>query len=119
LAADQIGRQFWQSLKMMFCPSVLDRDILIFDEPSFFETLTNPGDRASVPKWRATMQESNYRDCRPLRVRRNWPRRRSAQGRDKLASSHAQGRHPTSNGQPSLYRVPARPTRQFLHGRRV
>src|SRR5262245_42212348 len=43
MMADQIGRQCWQSIVLVICPAVFDRDVLALDIASLFQTPTERG----------------------------------------------------------------------------
>src|SRR5262245_42948605 len=56
--ADQIGCQRRESVKVVLCPAILNRHVLVFDESGLFETLLDAGDCASVSLRLVPMQKS-------------------------------------------------------------
>jgi len=73
--ADQIGRQCWQSIVLVICPAVFNRDVLALDIASLFQTPTERGQEMWVRARHPGVEESDYRHRRLLRAR---PRDRSA-----------------------------------------
>src|SRR5262249_25597467 len=88
---DQIGRERRQSIILILCPTIFDRQILALDKAGFQQALTEcrrvSGRRS--PGRRPRAQESNHRHRRLLRPRRDRPRRRTAEQGYELASPHA------------------------------
>jgi len=76
--ADQIGRQCWQSIVLVICPAVFNRDVLALDIASLFQTPTERGQEMWVRARHPGVEESDYRHRRLLRARRKRPRDRSA-----------------------------------------
>ena len=66
--ADQIGRQFRQSLEVVLRPAIFDPYVLAFDEAPFHEALSERGSERPGQVWRSVMEEPDYRRRRLLRA---------------------------------------------------
>ena len=84
-------------------PTILDSDVLALHKPSLFQTLAERVHEMFRPLVRGAVQRADHRNCRLLRARREWPRRRHAsrrfiirspRRRGRAASAARQGRHP-------------------------
>jgi hypothetical protein len=95
LSADQIGRERRQPLVIALRPAVFDRDVAALDEAHPTEALVECGhDEVEVARAQ-TAEESNHRDGRLLRERRERPKkrrhgRRAADERDELTPPHVE-----------------------------
>src|SRR5262249_11699830 len=69
LTADQIGRQFRQSLEVVLRPAIFDPYVLSFNEARFHEAPSDCGPERPGQVWRSVMEEPDYRRRRLLRAR--------------------------------------------------
>ena len=88
-AADQIGRERRQAVKLIVRMPVLDRHILAHDEAGFVQTLAERRVEMHERRGRCAPEEPDHRHRRLLRARRKRPHRGAAKQRDELAPSHA------------------------------
>src|SRR6516165_4089812 len=86
LTAHQIRCQFRQSAAFIARPAELDRHVLSFDVASFGQALAECSEQMRGRLWRTGIQESDRRQCRLLRLRRERPCRRAAEQLDEIAS---------------------------------
>src|SRR5262249_26022333 len=86
LMGDQKGPQRWQSVALVICPAVFDRDVLALDIASLFQTPTERGQEMWVRAGDSGIEESDYRHRRLLRARRERPRGHAAEQRDERAA---------------------------------
>jgi hypothetical protein len=85
--ADQIGREYRQSVILTFCPAIFDRHVLADDVTALAQTPTERGQEVLAPPGRSTVEPSDYRHRRLLRARRERPRGdHAAEKRDELAA---------------------------------
>jgi hypothetical protein len=73
---------------MTLRPAVFDTDVLALDETSVFEAFWQCPHSVRVAVGRCGVQESDYRQRRLLRARRERPCRCPADQRNQLASPH-------------------------------
>src|SRR5262249_37569342 len=79
LTAGQIGGKCRQSIKLIVCPSIFDRNISAFGIAGLGHTLPEGGQAANIIDTpRCAAEESDHRHRRLLRSRRERPRRRRA-----------------------------------------
>jgi hypothetical protein len=89
LPADQIDRQFWQSLVVTFRPTVFDRDVATLDKTRLIEALLKGGHDQSSLDRRQTAEEAGNRHGGWLAARHERPCCRSAaHHRDEIPSPH-------------------------------
>src|SRR5262245_48383478 len=87
--ADQIGRQCWQSIVLVICPAVFDRDVLALDIAGLFQASTERGQEMWVRTGRLGAEPSDHRHRRLLRPRRERPCGSCpAEQRDERAAFH-------------------------------
>jgi hypothetical protein len=88
-AANKVGRQRRQALKLIVGPAVFDRQVFALDIAGILEALTESAHRLHVSLGRLRMQEADDRHCWLLRPRRKWPRGcRTAECCDELPTPH-------------------------------
>jgi hypothetical protein len=89
VAADEIGCERRQSIILIFRPAVFDRHILALDIASFLQALEKGNGVVLVVIISGSGAEiANYRQCRLLRPRHDWPRRRAPEPRDECPPFH-------------------------------
>jgi hypothetical protein len=84
LPANQIGRQFRQSIVLTIGRAILDSYILAIDAAGFAHAAAECGEEARGPLRRTDIEISDHRHGRLLRAHRNRPRRRAADQLDEL-----------------------------------
>src|SRR6516225_6952960 len=80
----ELGREFGEAFAAPFSPPILDRDRATIDPTEFAQPLRKSGDPLARGRIRAPTQESDGRQLRLLRARRERPRSRAAEKRDEL-----------------------------------
>jgi hypothetical protein len=84
--ADEIGRQFRQSIESSLRPNIFDADVAVLDIASFVQSLAERGNLVAQHSRRPAAEKPDHRHRRLLRARRERPRRRRAtEQRDELA----------------------------------
>jgi len=90
LAANQIGRERWKSIKLTLGKAVFDGDVLAFDVAGLLEALQERGDLLAQRSACSGAQKSDHRHQGLLRAARERPcGSRTAEQRDELASPHS------------------------------
>src|SRR5262249_16551757 len=88
-AANQVGRQRWQSIGSIIGPAIFDRHVLAIDKARLLQALVECAQLIPGRMNRCRVEESHHRHHWLLRARRYRPRdRRAADERDELASPH-------------------------------
>ena len=91
LAPDEFGRERRQPIPPSLRPAVFDRDVLTLDVAGLVQASAEGGNRRSERLRRLSIEESDHRQRRLLRARRERPRRRAAERRDELPAPHVPG----------------------------
>src|SRR5262249_34211484 len=87
-AANQVGRQRWQSIGSIIGPAVFDRYVLAIDKARLLHALVECAQLIPSRMKRCGVEEPHDRHRRRLRARREWPcGSRAAEQRDDLAPS--------------------------------
>src|SRR5262249_29585127 len=89
LAAHQIGRQFGQPINVTSGPAPFDRNRLPLDVTGPLQAVAKCCNEMLGTLERCATKKSDHRHRRLLRARRERPRRRAAEQRDEVASSHS------------------------------
>src|SRR5262245_17827688 len=89
LPAYQIGCEVGQYVVLVLRPAILDHDILALDVAGFAEALAECRQIACTIDRRRAAEKSDHRHRWLLRVRRQRPRRRTAEQRDERAAPHS------------------------------
>jgi hypothetical protein len=90
---NEIGRQLWQPLGLVFGPAIFDREILPLNKATLFEPLAKGTQKAGIGVGRGAMEEPNDRHPWLLCLRSQRPRRRAADKRDEIAPFQLIGLH--------------------------
>jgi hypothetical protein len=98
-ALDELGRNLSGALAATLRPAILDRDSTTLDPAEFAKPLREGGDPLALGCGRSRAHVPDGRQLRRLlRVRRKWPRGRSAvEKRDELAAFHLRAHSITSS----------------------
>src|SRR5262249_8722380 len=78
LALHQLRRECRQPIELVLRPAKFDRDVVAVDEAGFFQAVTECRSPVNGIGSRGGIKETDHRYRRPLRARRERPRRRSA-----------------------------------------
>src|SRR5262245_32018080 len=87
--SDQIRRQLGQPVVLVLCEAIDDRHVLAFDVARLLQALMECAQTLRDIVGRSQIEKSDHRQRRLLRARRQRPRRRAAEDRDKLAAFHS------------------------------
>src|SRR5262249_28575906 len=87
LPANQICREARQPIQLVVRIAIFDRHVLALDIADVFEALAESAQAFSQRIAGSSVEKPNRRYCRLLRARRERPRRRAAEERDKLAAA--------------------------------
>src|SRR5262249_33209803 len=121
-ALNQIGGERGQSIIVTVRPAVFDGYIAPLVIPGFGEALPEPVHPLGRIAGRNSAEESDYRRRRLLRIRRERPRRRSAEQRDELAArshsitSSASASNLSGTSRPSAFAVLRLTTSSYFVG---
>src|SRR5262249_8276413 len=127
LTADRIGGKCRQSIKLIVCPSIFDRNISAFGIAGLGHTLPEGGQAANIIDIpRCAAEKSDHRHCRLLRGYRERPHGgRATEQRDELAPFDAIAHSITSSARmnidngtssPSAFAILMLRTRSYLIG---
>jgi hypothetical protein len=87
--ADEIGCQAWQPIALIVAPTILDSDVIAFDEADLTQTLPERSDKVRRAGRGRASEEAYHRQRGLLPLCRERPRSsRTAEQRDELAPSH-------------------------------
>src|SRR5262249_51561659 len=98
--ANQLGRQFGQSVDLILPPAVEDRYVVAFHIAGLAKTLAKPAQTVRHRVGQSCVEESDHGDCRLLRACRERPCGCAAEQRDELATPQPIKLHSISH-QPS------------------
>src|SRR5262249_41171431 len=88
LTADQVGRQFRQSIVVITRPTIFERDVAALDKAGFVEGLAERIDKVLVGIRRSAAEMSDYRHDPKLAASEQRPGRSNAEPCDELPSNH-------------------------------
>ena len=88
LSMNQFVCQCRQAIVMAISPTVLDHEVLTFDQIGFAQASPKCSRAIGVGLRRAGTEESDHRHCRLLRARGERPSRRAAEQGDEIAPPH-------------------------------
>jgi hypothetical protein len=94
LSLNQVRSQQRKSVMVVFPPPVFNRYIPAFDKPGLVQALMKRGHDLPGVTGRFAVKESNDRDPRLLRARRERPRRCAAEKREEIATLDYPGNEP-------------------------
>src|SRR5207344_2611960 len=89
LLAHEIGGEPRQSIVSTLGPTIVEGDVLTFDQPRLVESLSNDSNEKSVNGRRAAAEQSDHRKRTPLCPRRERPRCCYAGQTEKFPPPHA------------------------------